>query len=46
MPHVNKKKHKREIEISFKQKKLGLEWTMNGLEKSFWKNPIQKFEKQ
>ena len=26
-------------------KKLGLEWTMNGLAKPFRKNPIQKIEK-
>ena len=26
-------------------KKLGLKWTMNGLEKPFRKNPIQKYRK-
>ena len=40
-PHVNKKP----IEINwnfFQTKKIGLEWTMNELEKPFRKNPLQK----
>ena len=36
MPHEIKN-HWREREIWFKQKKLGLEWTMNGLRKPFRK---------
>ena len=43
MPHV-KQNHQREIEIWFKPKKLGLEWTINGQQKPFLKNPIQKIE--
>ena len=42
---LHAKKTLREMDIWFKQKKLGLIWTMNELEKQFEKNLIPKMEK-
>ena len=44
MPHENKKTTSEKRKFG-SNKKLGLEWTMNGLGKPFVKNPIQKMEK-
>ena len=43
MPHVNNTKEKWKLGLN--KKKLGLEWTKNGLENHLEKNPIQKIEK-
>ena len=43
MPHVNKKTTSEKWKFG-SNKKLGIEWTMNGLGKPFLKNPIQKIE--
>ena len=45
MPHVNKKTTS-ENWIFGSNKKLGLEWTLNGYGKPFRKNPIKKLKKK
>ena len=44
MPHVNKKTTSEKWKFN-SNKKLGLEWALNGLGKPIKKNPIQKIEK-